>query len=219
MGISRSSVYVTRLTLTKWLSKLTLKAVDDAREEDRAEKDMRQPGKDNPCRSACIGVVRRLIGPCVVCVYQINGVWGTRWVSALQICGTNFIVRVPEEAFFVREDSRVGTFVEWSHLGRESEMTSLEPGMKSNATPITNPSRPGATCCSRRISTLCGYFIGKESYSDHECRGPSQRFPGLKWLFPVMASNSLQAQKDHFQAQFDSETKVVRRSNYFSDSL
>jgi len=57
LGISHSCVYVTRSTLTEWLSRFTSRTVGDAREDDRARKDLRQPGKDNVCRSACVGVV------------------------------------------------------------------------------------------------------------------------------------------------------------------
>jgi hypothetical protein len=74
---------------------------------------MRQPGKDNPCRSACIGVVRRLIGPWVVCVCHRSTSFGAPGESLLyRHAGRNFIVGVPEEVFFVGEDSRVETFVE-----------------------------------------------------------------------------------------------------------
>jgi hypothetical protein len=56
-----------------------------------------------------------------------------------------FIVGVPEEPFFDRENSQVGNFVGWSDLSWEIGTDFAGAVKESNAAPTANTSRPGAT--------------------------------------------------------------------------
>jgi hypothetical protein len=97
-----------------------LRTVGGAREDDRARKDLRQPGKDNFCRSACVGVVTSYQDHASFasikdqrCLGRLVSLFSTNTEDEL------FIVGVPEELFFDRENSQVGNFVGWSDLSWE----------------------------------------------------------------------------------------------------
>ena len=93
---------VTRKTVFVSL-KLTLKLVDEVREEDHARKDMGQRRKGQSLReflqrsSSHTHRAMRCLR-----LSEINNVWGSWRVSVLQMCETNCLVGVPEGRFFVR---------------------------------------------------------------------------------------------------------------------
>jgi len=71
-----------------------------------------------------------------------------------------FIVGVPEEPFFDRENSQVGNFVGWSNSSWEIGTDFAGAVKDSNAAPTANTSRPGATLLlDRPTEKFQGYSV------------------------------------------------------------